>query len=38
MKKPCENCGRGPYDRPAIFQNERWCSDLCRKAVLKSDE
>lgn len=32
----CENCGRGS-DRPAIFKNERWCSDDCRKALLGED-
>lgn len=33
-ERPCENCGASQQDRPAIFRNERWCSDLCRKALV----
>lgn len=36
-QRDCEHCGASQSDRPAIFRNERWCSDQCRKALVGDD-
>ena len=31
--KDCLNCGRPAKDKPAIFRNEPYCCDDCRRAL-----
>lgn len=33
MDKNCAVCGASQKNRPAIFRNEDYCCDLCRKVL-----
>lgn len=33
MDKNCAVCGASQEKRPAIFRNEDYCCDLCRKVI-----
>lgn len=33
MDKNCKVCGESQANRPAIYRNEDYCCDLCRKVL-----
>jgi hypothetical protein len=35
--QPCQVCGRSEKEKPTVFRNDPWCSDLCRKAYLYTE-
>lgn len=36
--KDCEVCGRAARDKPQIFRNDPWCSDVCWKKYLEGEK